>query len=92
MVLDRYSAYATGRKRYFLRPIWDARRAVRVLPGGACELVWITVGRRMAASLLLIDEVEDLISRWGEPKTGAPARLPRKAGALGESLGINSRA
>jgi hypothetical protein len=88
MVLDRYSAYATGRSRYFLRPIWDARRAVRILPAGGCELVMIAVGRRAAASLLLIDEVEDLVSRWSEPKPVSPARLPWQAGVVAETFGV----
>ena len=85
MVLDRYSAYATGRNRYFLRPIWDARHAVRALPGGGCKLVMITVGRRAAASLLLIDEVEDLLSRWSDTRPCAPARLLWQAGVVADN-------
>ena len=84
VVLDRYSACATGRKRYFLRPIWDARRAVRALPAGGCELVMITVGRRTAASLLLLDEVEDLLTRWSDTRPCAPARLLWQAGVVTE--------
>jgi hypothetical protein len=81
LVLDRYSAAATGYDRYFLRPIWDARRAVRVLPDGGSELVMIWAdGRRRSASLLPLDEVETLLSRWSEPKSCAPARLPWQAG------------
>jgi hypothetical protein len=89
MVLDRYSAAATGRKCYFLRPIWDAGRAVRVLPGGAYELVktWSN-GRRRSASLLTIDEVARLLSRWNEPMACAPARFPWQAGAsIGWAIG-----
>ena len=88
IVLDRYSAAATGRRRYFLRPIWDARQAVRALPGGGCELVWITEGRRKAASLLLLHEVEQLLSRWVEPKSCAPARLPWQAGVVADAFAI----
>ena len=76
IVLDRYSASATGRKEYFLRPIWDARRAVRILPSGSYELVYIHVGRRRVASLLPLDDLEQLLTRWSEPKPCAPARLP----------------
>ena len=85
LVLDRYSACATGRDRYFLRPIWDARRAVRALPGG-CKLVKISEGRRVAASLLPLEEVERLLGQWSEPKPFAPARLPWQAGVVA-SLG-----
>jgi hypothetical protein len=88
MVLDRYSAYATGRNRYFLRPIWDARRAVRALPGGGCALVRITDGRRNAATLMPLDDVELLLSRWSEPKPYAPARLPWQAGVVAASAGM----
>jgi hypothetical protein len=87
LVLDRYSACATGSNRYFLRPIWDARRAVRALPGGGCELVMITVGRRTAASLLLIDEVEDLLTHWSVTRSRAPARFLWPAGVVIENHG-----
>jgi hypothetical protein len=70
IVLHRYSAAAPGQKRYFLRPIWDAKRAVRLLSGGEHELVALTVGRRRAASLLTLDGVEHVL---------APARLPWQA-------------
>jgi hypothetical protein len=80
IVLDRYSAAATGQKEYFLRPIRDARRAVRVLPCGSYELVYIAEGRRRAASLLPLDDLEQLLIRWTEPKPCAPARLPWQAG------------
>ena len=80
IVLDRYSAAATGQKEYFLRPIWDARRAVRVLPSGSYELVYIAEGRRRAASLLPLDDLEQLLIRWSELNPCAPARLPWQAG------------
>ena len=88
LVLDRYSVKATGRDRYFLRPIWDARRAVRALPGGGCELVRISDGRRGAASLMPLDDVEKVLSRWSEPMANAPARLPWRAGVVAASAGM----
>jgi hypothetical protein len=84
IVLDRYSTVATGQRSYFLRPIWDARRAVRLLPGGEHELVTITVGRRQAASLLTLDGVEHVLKSWNEPEPFAPARLPWQAGVVAE--------
>jgi len=81
LVWDRYSSKATGPNQYFLRPIWDASRAVRVLPDGGSELVMISAhGRRRSASLLPLDEVETLLSRWSGPKSCAPARFPWQAG------------
>jgi hypothetical protein len=85
LVWDRYSSKATGRNQYFLRPIWDASRAVRVLLDGSFTLVVITVGRRNAASLLSLGDVERLLSRWNEPKPFAPARLPWQAGVVGQT-------
>jgi hypothetical protein len=91
MVLDRYSACATGHRRYFVRPIWDARRAIRALPGGGCELVMITAGRRTAASLLLIGEVEDLLTRWSDTRACAPARLLWQADVVLGDAGRSNR-
>ena len=88
IVLDRYSASATGRKEYFLRPIWDARRAVRVLPSGSYELVYITEGRRRAASLLPLDDLEQLLIRWSELKSCAPARLPWQVGVVAQNMAV----
>ena len=85
LVLDRYSARATGQDRYFLRPIWDARHAVRTLSSGHCKLVNISGGRRQAASLMQLDEIEQLLDRWSEPKPFAPARLPWQAGVVASS-------
>jgi hypothetical protein len=82
LVLDRYSARETGDQRYFLRPIWDARQAVLALPGGGCELVKIYSGRRRAASLMPLDDVERLLGQWSEPKPFAPARLPWQVGVV----------
>ena len=75
-------AKAIGRDRYFLRPIWDARHAVRALPGGRCKLVNISGGRRQAASLMLLDEIEQILDGWSEAKPFAPARLPWQAGVV----------
>ena len=44
LVLDRYSARATGQDRYFLRPIWDARRAVRALLRTRHDFSWAEEG------------------------------------------------
>jgi hypothetical protein len=84
IVLDRYSAVATGQKYYFLRPIWDARCAVRVLPDGRYDLPRISQGRRQAASLLTLDGIEQVLSRWSEPRPFAPACLPWQAGVVAE--------
>ena len=82
LVIDRYSAAATGCVRYFLRPIWDARRAIRVRPDGGYELVQISAnGRRKAASLLSVEEVEQLLGRWTKGNSCPPARLPWQVGA-----------
>ena len=84
VVLDRYSARETGCNRYFLRPIWDAKQAVRVLPSGGCKLVKICASRRRQATLMLLDDLEKLLSRWSEPKPFAPARLPWQAGVVAQ--------
>jgi hypothetical protein len=88
IVLDRYSASATGRKEYFLRPIWNARRGVRVLPSGSYELVYIAKGRRRAASLLPLDDLEQLLHRLSKLKSCAPARLPWEAGVVAQSIAL----
>jgi hypothetical protein len=77
IVLDRYSFAATKERRFFVRPLWHARRAVRVLPDGGYDLVMIWAnGRRHAASLLAIDEVDQLLKRWEIPLPCAPVRFP----------------
>ena len=69
IVLDRYSWAATGKKQYLLRPIWDARRALRVLPDGGTELVTIPAGgRRLEASRLPLDAIERVVHSWTIPK------------------------
>ena len=81
LICDRYSPrYAA--KRYFLRPIWDARKTLRPTPGGGCALV---KGRRVSISLMSLDEVESLLDGWIEPKPNAPARLPWQAGIVAAS-------
>ena len=37
-IVDGYNADHADRKRYYLRPIWDARHVVRVLPSGGYEM------------------------------------------------------
>ena len=68
LIVDCYNLPQTekGRERYYLRPIWDARRVVRVLPHGGYELVYIAGRRRYVARPLLLDEVELLLNRWSE--------------------------
>jgi hypothetical protein len=67
LIVDRYDVPQLGRERYYLRPIWDARRVVRVLSHGGYELVEIAGRRRYVARPLLLDDVELLLSRWREP-------------------------
>ena len=58
----------TGRKRYYyLRPIWDARHVVRLLPSGGYDLATSTRGRRHVAAPLSLDDIELLIGGWSEP-------------------------
>jgi hypothetical protein len=78
LICDRYSA-RTGRKRYFLRPVWDARQTVLTVPGGGCALAKLSAGRRIADSLLSLDEIEILLDGWCEQRPSAPARLPWQA-------------
>jgi hypothetical protein len=68
LIVDCYNLPQTekGSERYYLRPIWDARRVVRVLPDGGYELAYIAGRRRYVARPLLLDEVELLLSRWSE--------------------------
>jgi hypothetical protein len=64
-VLDRRDL--TGRKRYYyLRPIWDARHVVRVLPNGGYEMARSMRGRRHVATPLSLDDIELLIGGWSE--------------------------
>jgi len=86
LILDRYSAAQTGRERYYLRPIGDAKYAVRVLPSGDFDLVMVARKRRHVASTLRLDDVELVLSRWNEPvgwnrwswtRSAAPGASPR---------------
>jgi hypothetical protein len=86
-IVDRYHADETGRKRYYLRPIWDARHVVRVLPSGGYELATSTRGRRGVATALALDDMELLLSRWIGERAGGD-RHPQglgSAGAIGTS-------
>ena len=51
-------------RRYYLRPIWDARHVVRVLPSGGYEMATSTRGRRHVATPLSLDDIELLIGGW----------------------------
>jgi hypothetical protein len=55
------------RKRYYLRPIWDARHVVRVLPNGGYEMAMSTRGRKHVTTPLSLDDIELLIGGWSEP-------------------------
>ena len=58
----------TGRKRYYyLRPIWDARHVVRLLPNGGYEMAMSTRGRKHVTTPLSLDDIELLIGGWSEP-------------------------
>ena len=70
LVVDRYGTAPKRRERYYLRPIWDARHVVRVLPNGY-ELAMITGRKRYVASPLRLDDVELLLTRWFEPAEAA---------------------
>ena len=80
LICDRYSARRTGRKRYFLRPVWDVRQTVRAVSGGGCELVKLSKGRRIAASLMSLDEIERLLNGQREPMPSSQERLSWQAG------------
>jgi hypothetical protein len=72
-IVDRYHADETGRKRYYLRPICDARHVVRVLPSGGYELANSTRGRRDVATALALEDLELLLSQWiGAARIGTP--------------------
>jgi hypothetical protein len=59
-IVDGYNADQGGRKRYYLRPIGDARRVVRVPPSGY-EMAMSRRGRRHVATPLSLDDIELLI-------------------------------
>ena len=42
-----------GNKRYYVRPVWDARHVLRVLPSGGYEMALSTRGRRRVATPLI---------------------------------------
>jgi hypothetical protein len=66
-IVDRSNAGQTGRKGYYLRPTWDARHVVRVLPSGGYELATSTRGMRHVATPLSLDDIELLIGGGSEP-------------------------
>ena len=65
-IVDGYDADQADR-RYYLRPIWDARHVVRVLPSGGYEMAMSTRGRRHVATPLSLDDIELLIGGWSAP-------------------------
>ena len=67
LIVDRYRADQRGRERYYLRPIGDARRVVRVLPSGGYEMAMSRRGRRRVATSLSLDDIELLIGGWSGP-------------------------
>ena len=64
LIRDRQSHIARTDRRYFLRPLWNARRAVQTRPDGSCELVKIYAGRTPVLGSL--QDIEQLLVRWGE--------------------------
>ena len=66
-IVDGYNADQGDHKRYYLRPIWDARYVVRVLPSGGHEMAMSTRGRRHVATPLSLDDIELLIGGWSAP-------------------------
>jgi hypothetical protein len=67
LIVDHCKADQTGRERYYLRPIGDTRRVVRVLPSGGYEMAMSTRGRRRVATPLSLDDIELLIGGCSEP-------------------------
>ena len=58
---------------------------MRAVPGGGCVLVKLSEGRRITASLMSLDEIEDLLNGWRNSMVSAPARLPWQAGLVASS-------
>jgi hypothetical protein len=50
-----------GSKRYYVRPVWDARHVLRVLPSGGYEMAMSRRGRRRVATPISLDDIELLI-------------------------------
>jgi hypothetical protein len=80
LAMDRCAWAATDQTRYYLRPYWDARCAVRVRPDGNFDLAhfWAN-GRRRTATQFSLEEVETFLARWSRSSACAPARLPSQA-------------
>jgi hypothetical protein len=73
LITDPQRTPASG-EAYFLRPISDASQALRQLPCGGVDLVRVWGGRRRAASVLQLEDIERLLAN------GALAGLPVKRG------------
>ena len=72
LIIDCCKADQMGRERYYLRPIWDARYVVRVLPSGGYEMAMSRRGRRRVATPLSLDDKELLIGGWSAPAGAEP--------------------
>ena len=61
LIVDLCKADQAGRERYYLRPIEDARRVVRMLLSACYEMATSRCGRRCVATPLSLDDIELLI-------------------------------
>ena len=82
IVLWRRGVAAPDGARFLLRPIWDARRAVRVGPDGGHELVRVSGPNKHAATLFTADALPNMLANWSCPRPFAPAQLPWQAGVV----------
>jgi hypothetical protein len=86
IVLWRRGAVAPGGARFLLRPIWDARRAVRIGPDGRHDLVHVAGSGKRAPTLFTADALDDVLATWGGQQPFAPAQLPWQAGVVDATL------
>ena len=77
VIVDRYESPQMGGERYYLRPLWDARRVLRVLPDGDYELATVAGRRRYVVSPLPLEDIELLLNRWKSSRRGS-ASLARR--------------
>ena len=77
VIVDRYESPQMGGERYYLRPLWDARRVLRVLPDGDYELATVAGRRRYVVSPLPLKDIELLLNRWKSSRRGS-ASLARR--------------
>src|SRR5689334_12143981 len=63
VIADRHAGRATG--KYLLRPDWDARRVLQILPDGRyCLTPFWELGRRDIGSRMSFDEVERFLTSY----------------------------